>query len=208
MDRQEDNMEAEQYMKALNWELRRLPKEEREEAISYYREYFEEAAEAAENGEYDPVQEFGEPKFLAQRIIQECMGKLLDETPKTTKKSMLAVWMVILAIFASPIALPLGLMMITLMLCLVIMVVAVIGSLFVGGAAILFAGIIGVAISVRVLFASPATGLASLGSCLILIGIGGIMATLFYYLGKLLVMGIARLFGRKIKKRKEEVSNE
>lgn len=201
-------MELEQYIKALQWELRRLPKEERKEAMNYYREYFEEAAEAAENGAYDPMEEFGEPRALAQRIIQESVGKLLDETSKTKKKGSSAVWIVILAIFASPIALPLGITMIVLMLCLVIMVVAVIGSLFAAGAAILSAGVIGIGLSIRILFASPATGIASLGCCLLMTGIGGVMATLFYYLGKLLIIGIARLFGKKLRKRKEGASNE
>lgn len=199
-------MESEQYIKALRWELRRLPKEELEEAMGYYTEYFEEAKDA--EGEYDPVKEFGEPKILAQKIIQESMGKLLDNTPKTAKKSISAVWMVILAIFASPIALPVGICMIVVMLCFVFVGISVIGTFFLVGAALLFAGAVGIVFSIRILFASPATGIACLGACIFLIGLGGIISALFYYLGKLMIIGIARLFGRKIKKRKEEASNE
>lgn len=199
-------MESEQYLKALQWELRRLPKEEFEEAMGYYREYFEEAADAEEG--YDPVKEFGEPRILAQRIIQESMGKLLDNTPKTAKKSMSAVWVVVLAIFASPIALPVGICMIAVMLMFVFVVISVIGAFFLVGAVLLLSGAVGIIFSIRILFASPATGIACLGVCILLIGLGGIISTLFYYLGKLTIIGIARLFGRKVKKRKEVASNE
>jgi uncharacterized membrane protein len=60
-------MTREEYLNELNKALKRIPKEERENAISYYREYFEDAGD-----EQEVIRELGEPKELARKILIEC----------------------------------------------------------------------------------------------------------------------------------------
>lgn len=208
-------MEAEQYIKALERELKKLPKEEREDAVSYYREYIEEACQIGEgiagNSEsqtknkkaYDPEEEFGQPKELAAQIIQESAGKALKEPPKSAKKGMSTVWVVILAILASPIALPVGIALIAVMAVLVLAAAVLAGSLFIAGAAAVLAGILGIVAGIIIMFSSAATGILTLGFCVFCVGIGGLLAVAAYHLGKAMIAGIVRLFGKKLKKSKE-----
>ncbi len=195
-------MEAGEYIKALEWELRRLPREERREAVDYYREYMEEASREKEGEAYDPVREFGEPRELAAKIIQDSAGKVLETRPGTAKKSISAIWIVLLAILASPIALPVGLALVAVMFAVVVAVAAVIGAILVTGAVLLFFGFFGIVAGIGILFAHAPTGIAFLGICLACMGIGGFITIGFSYIGKFFLMGVARLFGKVISKRK------
>ena len=60
-------MTASEFMQRLAQELHGLSAQERDEALRYYREYFEEAGEEADAA----AQALGSPQIVAQRIIAE-----------------------------------------------------------------------------------------------------------------------------------------
>ena len=67
-------MSKEEYLAELERNLRKLPEEEREEAMQYYREYLEEAGENVE----EVIEKLGSPKEVANGIIRECAVKSLE----------------------------------------------------------------------------------------------------------------------------------
>ncbi len=64
-------MKREVFMKELEYLLQDIPDEEREEAISYYRDYLEEAG--SENEE-KVIEEFGSPNGWRQSSVRICRG--------------------------------------------------------------------------------------------------------------------------------------
>lgn len=200
-------MSIEQYIAALEHELRYLPKEEREGAINYYKEYFEEAKEAASDGAYDPCGEFGEPSKLAAQIIQESAQKIVSpeneqaETKKEKKTSFSEVWIIILAILASPIALPIGIAIIAVIVALVVAAVAVSISFFAAGIATGIAGIVFLIASVFLIITHGPTGLVVLGISLTSMGIAILLGIVAYLIEKGIVLAIAKTFGKLIRKK-------
>ncbi len=62
-----------EFMKELEYLLQDIPEEEKEDAISYYRDYLE---EAGEDHEEQAIREFGSPERVASIIRSELMGNL------------------------------------------------------------------------------------------------------------------------------------
>ncbi len=61
-------MTAAEFLSQLSAQLRFLPEEERENALAYYREYFE---EAGPEHEAEAAERLGSPQSAAERIIKE-----------------------------------------------------------------------------------------------------------------------------------------
>lgn len=128
-------MNRETFLKQLERELRHIPAEDREDAISYYREYFEEMG--VDEG-LDVTQKMGSPKELARTIISEYADKYADNYAEKQnreggggiKNSTTAVWMVILGIFAAPIALPLAFAGGAVIFAFILVAFAIVLSLF------------------------------------------------------------------------------
>ena len=98
-------MTKEQYMDQLKKYLHRLPKQEYEDAIDYFEEYF---GEADEEGQQKLMKELGTPKEAARDLISNLLDKKLDETSaisKPVQKGTLKV--ALLAVCAAPVAIPL-----------------------------------------------------------------------------------------------------
>ena len=70
-------MTRQEYLSELKYELRTLPVEEQEEALEYYRCYFDDAEDDAK-----VIEEFGSPRELAESI----MGKFAS-LPQVNKPS-------------------------------------------------------------------------------------------------------------------------
>jgi len=66
-------MTKNEYLAELKAHLASLPAEERDGAIKYYQEFFEDAG--AEN-EQKVIEELGDPKSLAEKIISEIMREV------------------------------------------------------------------------------------------------------------------------------------
>ena len=75
-------MSKEEYLAELERNLRKLPEEEREEAMQYYREYLEEAGENVE----EVIEKLGSPKEVANGIIRECAGSSWSGTKKGERR--------------------------------------------------------------------------------------------------------------------------
>lgn len=197
-------MNKETYLKQLESKLKRMPSYEVKDALEYYNEYFDEAG--VENAQ-QVIKVLGAPAQVASKILADYAIKDLDDHPGSAKKGLLAIWIMILAIFATPIALPIMLTVVALiftfvLLCgsLVIAAIAILFSLFLGGIGSLIGG-------VAVLTQHIPTALFFIGLGLIASGIGLLVFAPVMNLIKKGSRAIAkmlkRLFDRITKRRKE-----
>lgn len=162
-------MNREMFMGELRLKIARLPQEELEAALEYYEEYFDEAGPDCES---EIIRELGTPSQIAKQIMGEHVLREVEQKPMSPKKSLGAVWIVILAIFASPIALPLAVAFVAVLFALGVTVVAL---LFAGVTVVASLGIAFVAAliaSFATLFIHPPTGIVMIGTALTLGGIG------------------------------------
>lgn len=127
-------MTKEEYMEQLRTKLKRLPKEDFIKAIEYFEEYF---AEAGEENTTQAIEDLGSPQEAADQIIREVAidhGKS-GEAKKDVRKGINGVWVVILAIFASPIALPFIFAAVVMLLALLIVVILFLAAIGLSGVA-------------------------------------------------------------------------
>ena len=79
-------MNRKEFIKKLRRELAKLPAEEREAAIEYYEEYFD---EAGPEHEQELIGELGSSKRIAAQIKSDYAARLLDgEEPQPVRKGL------------------------------------------------------------------------------------------------------------------------
>ena len=76
-------MKKETYLQELRKGLKILPQYDRDEAVEFYEEYFDEAG--IEN-EAKVIEELGEPKILAKKILVDVVDRKYEETMAATKE--------------------------------------------------------------------------------------------------------------------------
>jgi len=181
--------------------LKKLPPEEIENAVRYYTEYFDDAG--VEN-EQKVLQELGDPMKIAQQITAEYMVRDLAvyNPPKTAKKGLSAVWIAILAVFASPIALPIAVAIAAVALAMVVAAVAVTFAFFCFVFALILAGIAGFVAGLFMLGVHVPTGICAIGVGLVSAGIGLLLFLPVMWLTKETFSGIARFISKRVVRRK------
>jgi len=154
-------MNRKEFISELKVKLSKLPKEEIDNAVEYYEEYFDEAG--TENEE-KAIKEVGSPSKIASQIIANFTLK--------SKKDMSVLWLVILAIFAAPIAFPLAITAVVLAFAFIIVVFSLVFSFGVAGIALMVGGVFSVLLSFIVLIQHLPTAIFIAGSGLLCIGVG------------------------------------
>ncbi len=179
-------MNRSDFFKRLEQGLSKVSKEEREAALDYYHEYFDDAG--AEN-EQKVIEELGSPAQIAARIRADAAVKGLNKgEPPSMKKGISAVWLVILAILAAPIALPLAIGAAALAIGLLAALIGVLLALIIGVAAFFFGGIIAIAAGIAAVATSIPAAIFSIGVGILVLGIS-------ILIGILVVLAARGLFG-------------
>ncbi len=160
-------MTRREFMQELRERLARLSDADREAALAFYEEYFD---EAGPDREQDVIRELGSPQAIASRILADHAVKEAREAPYSPRKGLSALWFVILAIVAAPLALPaifsiVGVIVAVVVVMAVIAILAV--AIVIGGIALFTGGFFA-------LFATPASALILFGVAFLLWGIGKI----------------------------------
>ena len=198
-------MTKSEYMKELSYSLRRLPKEDFDQAIDYFEEYF---AEAGAENEQHAIEDLGTPEDAAKELIMNLAEKNVEEPPKTVKHSFKAVWIGILGICAAPIALPLVLALIGVIVAVVLTILCVFIGLFLMAASLAAAAVVGIVGGIALLVQSFPDAVATLGFslCCGAVGIAAVYGE-FCFL-KWLLRKMAQLLGKITKGgRRNEKSN-
>lgn len=185
------------YMKSLRARLSKLPREDLEMAMDYFREYFE---EAGPENEAQAIEDLGTPRQAADQIIMDLAVKNSEEFPKAeVKRSFSAVWIGILAVFAAPIALPLAFALVAVAGSLGLAVVLVMASLVIAGAAVTAGGVVSVILGAVMIFQSPANAVATMGAGFFCTGIGLLVCPATVALTKKCMQLFVKLFAGMIK---------
>ena len=75
-----------EYLAKLDWYLRKLPKDDYQEAMDYFREYFDESGPENEEA---VIAELGTPKEAALDLISRLLdAKIIDADATETPKKM------------------------------------------------------------------------------------------------------------------------
>ena len=127
-----------EYLAKLDKYLRKLPKEDYQEAMDYFSEYFE---EAGPENEAQVIAELGTPKEAARDIISRLLDEKIIDLEKTPKSRVSMVWLAILAILSAPVSLPLALFLFLAVITILALGVAAIAVVLSLGVAFLTSGI-------------------------------------------------------------------
>lgn len=162
-------MNRSEYIKALDRELKHLPMESRSEALSYFKEYFDDAGPENEQG---VIEELGQPKDAAAQILKDTAMKRLEEPGKAAKKGLSTIWLVVLAICAVPVGLPIALMVILLGLSVFIVLLSISFAFGLTGIVFVASSVVCVVAGMMFLPSWPPDGLAVIGAGLVCMAVG------------------------------------
>ena len=177
-------MSREEYLAQLEALLTgRVPAEELGRVLAYYRSYFD---EAGPQGEAGVMEELGSPAELAARIMEARRGPAgreeVQPPAQRPRNGFGALWKVLLAICAAPIAIPLIVAGAGLVLAVFVVAALLVAGAFFGGAMCVIVGVAAAWTGFGVLFSQGLAtmllycGLGMLSSGIGLLLIGGSLA--------------------------------
>ena len=194
-------MNKSEFLKALSKQLKLLPQEDREDALTFYTEYLEDCGFAEDE---DVTAKLGTPKEVAKNMIAEITMKHIDsnEEKKSAKKTATIVWIAIISIFSLPISLPIALCLLiivfVLFITLLILFISLVGAgliVITAGAGVFLSGIIAPGIGQK---------LVCIGAGMMVIAIGlaicFVTVLLFILIVRLIVKIIKKSTEKRVKK--------
>lgn len=219
-------MNRTEFMKQLEMYLSGMPKNERDEALKYYIDYFN---DAGPENEQSVIAEFGSPKQVADTILKEFGGKTqcdsnttyttyantaynnttYNTVPPTKEKDNAAkILGIVLTIVLFPVWFPILASIFGVLFGFFMAAIAVFIAFACVTLVLILVGLLLVILGIMGLFSIPVGGLwlAGVGAIMMALGILFLLATIWLF-GKALpamIAGIGTLW-KKIFKKKEEV---
>lgn len=161
-----------EYLSALKARIAALPEGERERAIQFYAEYFDDAG--VEN-EQQVMAQLGEPDALADQLLAEALERKVP-----LKQRGRSPWMWVLAVLASPlllafaaVALALFISLLAVLFCALLVLALVAVVPFIVSASMLLSGGVSMVMGLLVTFKSFPTMLLIAGTGLAVFSFGG-----------------------------------
>lgn len=206
-------------MEQLKKYLKRLPKEDYENAIEYFSEYFDEAGLQKEQ---QVMKELGEPKEAARELLLNLLQESVENDQDIVEEKAAVqpeaasggkkrspgkiILLAILVLCASPVSLALLVGVLAVLLAVVITATAVIFSLGITSIAATAGGIVTVGFGATLVLKSAAAACMMIGGGFLMAGIGILAGVLTIYICKWCANGIGRLVNRFVRKkvRKDE----
>ena len=186
-----------EYIAKLTKYLRKLPQKDYEEAIEYFMEYFE---EAGPENEAQVIAELGTPKEAAHEVISRLLDEKIIEEKSSLRNKTTILWIAILAVLASPVALPILLFFLAMIMTLLMIIFAVIVTALALTFALLISGIYTFFTSFSLLSVSLASTLFGGGLGLLMFGGALLLLLISFEICKLIVKLITLLIKWLIKK--------
>lgn len=215
-------MNKTEYLNELSKYLKKLPKSDYEDAMNHFEESFD---EVGEEGEEELMKEFGSPRKLASEIISKLLSEEMrmenvtreetgdeddedreDEskiarTGKKKNRLSKVFLLLILAILAAPIGLPLTIAAFALLFSFVIVSIsllfAIVCSIFTG----IFIGVKMIIVSFFLIPKLMSAGILLLGMGLTIISIGLFLGIFLFHFKNFLVFIFQKMF-QKIKEKR------
>ena len=186
-----------EYIAKLTKYLRKLPQKDYEEALEYFMEYFE---EAGPENEARVIAELGTPKEAAHEVISRLLEEKIVEDKSSLRNKTTILWIAILAVLASPVALPILLFFLAMIVTLLMIIFAVIVTALALTFALLISGVYTFFTSFSLLSVSLASTLFGGGLGLLMFGGALLLLLISFEICKLIVKLIALLIKWLIKK--------
>lgn len=186
-----------EYIAKLIKYLRKLPQKDYEEALEYFMEYFE---EAGPENEAQVIAELGTPKEAAHEVISRLLDEKIIEDKSSLRNKTTILWIAILAVLASPVALPILLFFLAMLLTLLLIIFAVIVTALALTFALLISGVYTFFTSFSLLNISLASTLFGGGLGLLMFGGALLLLLISFEICKLIVKLITLLIKWLIKK--------
>jgi uncharacterized membrane protein len=181
-------MSRNEFISELKKKLHRLPQSEVDSTVSYYEEYFN---DAGPENEQIVLSELGTPSAVASKVIGEFA---VDSAEKSRRP--VSVWFIILAIFASPIALPVAIAVSAVVIAVIVVIFAVYLAIGISGLAIFANGLISIFAGIWSMAISVSTGLFYLGFGMIGTSVGAAIFMGMTHLTQITFRGIKKLLAR------------
>ena len=212
-------MTRQEYMEQLKKYLKRLPKEDYENAIEYFSEYFD---EAGPENEQQVMEELGQPKEAARELLLNLLQESVENDQDIVEEKAAVqpeaasggkkrspgkiILLAILVLCASPVSLALLVGVLAVLLAVVVTATAVIFSLGITSIAATAGGIVTVGFGATLVLKSAAAACMMIGGGFLMAGIGILAGVLTIYICKWCANGIGRLVNRFVRKkvRKDE----
>ena len=186
-----------EYIAKLTKYLRKLPQKDYEEALEYFMEYFE---EAGPENEARVIAELGTPKEAAHEVISRLLDEKIIEDKSSLRNKTTILWIAILAVLASPVALPILLFFLAMIMTLLMIIFAVIVTALALTFALLISGVYTFFTSFSLLSVSLASTLFGGGLGLLMFGGALLLLLISFEICKLIVKLITLLIKWLIKK--------
>lgn len=186
-----------EYLAKLTKYLRKLPQKDYEEALEYFMEYFE---EAGPENEAQVIAELGTPKEAAHEVITRLLDEKIIEDKSSLRNKTTILWIAILAVLASPVALPILLFFLAILMTLLMIIFAVIVTALALTFALLISGVYTFFTSFSLLSVSLASTLFGVGLGLLMFGGSLLLLLVSFEICKLFVKLITLLIKWLIKK--------
>ena len=193
-------MKRSDYLAKLDKYLKKLPKEDYLEAMDYFREYFD---EAGPENEEEVIAELGAPKDAAHDIISRLLDEKIVEDEKSPKNRAVIIWIAILAILASPVALPLILVLLMVIITILAIGIAIIAMVLALGVALLTSGVYMLVDRWSYLSIAPSTTALGVGLGLLSLGLALLALLAAGAVGKFAVKSISKLIQKAASKRRK-----
>jgi uncharacterized membrane protein len=178
-------MNTREYIEELKIHLRKLPDEDREDAIAYYFEYL---TEAGPGGAEEAMARLGTPAQLAAGIRADRAMEQLEDGDANLGEGVSAVWR------AGVAAIPRTILAVLVTAIVIVIFFAIIITLFAVSVGLIGGGIGGLVLGAMFLSVSISSAVFLFG-CALIIGAGGFLLFLFsVWVSKHLLYGIAGLF--------------
>ncbi|MCL2217504.1 MAG: DUF1700 domain-containing protein [Defluviitaleaceae bacterium] len=171
-------MTKSEYLKQLDYRLRVLPAGERQDALDYYEGYLSDAED-----EFIAIAQLGTPGEVAANILANYVAKTPHpESGHGTRKERTSgaktAWMIILALFALPVGLPIIITLAGVSFSLFIALCAVIFSFAVTGVALIAGGIMSIVAFPFIVAESFGAAMLAGGTGLFTVGLGMLFISL------------------------------
>ncbi|KRN28372.1 hypothetical protein IV38_GL001371 [Lactobacillus selangorensis] len=198
------------YLQQLEKHLTGLSPAEKDDVLEFYREYI---LDAGLDSEAEITQKLGRPKQLARKILADYSIKAddgadtwMDQPQQKSRHNLRLMWIILLALFATPIAIPIALVVFGLIFIgiLLIGILAVVALILLATAII--GGFAALAVGFSVLFTHFATALFFIGIGLIALGSTFLILIIAKYLLSLFVQmltNFTKFVYNKIQKRRQ-----
>lgn len=162
------------YLAEFKALLGQLHSDERSEVINFYQEYLQDGGFTSYE---DCVRELGAPRQLARKVLADYSIKASENpnpntsTRQRSKGDVKTIWLIILALFSSPLMIPIAIVPIALLLAGIAVTGAIVVSVIAILLAAIFSGFLSLIVGIGTLFAHLFTGLFYLGIGLSVAGI-------------------------------------